>query len=110
MTQKWPWSRLLSRRRGVAWRGQIAPVDSPESGAPFQIERAMALTLRFTAPLSTDYWDWLDYTIVEDGRRDMHGPHSSHSNMKTSRDWPGIEIGDRIGHPRNLLPSYPDRY
>ena len=71
MTQKWPWSRLLSRRRGVAWRGQIAPVDSPESGAPFQIERAMALTLRFTAPLSTDYWDWLDYTIVEDGRRDV---------------------------------------
>jgi hypothetical protein len=40
----------------------------------------------------------------------MHGPHSSHSNMKTSRDWPGIEIGDQIGHPRNLLPSYPDRY
>ena len=72
--------------------------------------RATALTLRFTAPLSTDYWDWLDYTIVEDGRRDMHGPHSSHSNMKTSRDWPGIEIGDQIGHPRNLLPSYPDRY
>jgi hypothetical protein len=33
----------------------------------------MALTLRFTAPLSTDYQDWLDYTIVEDGRRDMHG-------------------------------------
>ena len=31
----------------------------------------MALMLRFTAPLSTDYRDWLDYTIVEDGRRDV---------------------------------------
>ena len=31
----------------------------------------MALTLRFAAPLSTDYRDWLDYTIVEDGRRDV---------------------------------------
>jgi hypothetical protein len=41
---------------------------------------------------------------------DMHGLHSSHSNMKTSRDCPGIEIGDEIGHPRNLLPNYPDRY
>jgi len=40
---------------------------------------------------------------------DMRGPHSSHSNMKTSRDWLGIEIGDQIGHPRNLLPSYLDR-
>jgi hypothetical protein len=30
----------------------------------------MALTLRFTAP-SSDYRDWLDYTIVEDGRRDV---------------------------------------
>jgi hypothetical protein len=30
----------------------------------------MALMLRFTAPLSTDYRDWLHYTIVEDGRRD----------------------------------------
>jgi hypothetical protein len=29
----------------------------------------MALTLRFTAP-SSDYRDSLDYTIVEDGRRD----------------------------------------
>jgi putative tryptophan/tyrosine transport system substrate-binding protein len=25
---------------------------------------------------------------------DLHGPHSSHSNMKTSRDRPGIEMGD----------------
>jgi hypothetical protein len=41
---------------------------------------------------------------------DMHGPHSSQSNMKTSRDWRGSEIGDQIAHPRNLLPSYPDRY
>jgi hypothetical protein len=32
--------------------------------------RAMALTLRFTAPSSDDR-DWLDYTIVEDGRRDV---------------------------------------
>jgi hypothetical protein len=31
----------------------------------------MALTLRLTAPSSTDYRDWLDYTIVEDGRRDV---------------------------------------
>ena len=30
----------------------------------------MALTLRFTAPSSDDR-DWLDYTIVEDGRRDV---------------------------------------
>jgi hypothetical protein len=30
----------------------------------------MALTLRFTAP-SSDYRDSLDYTIVEDGRRDV---------------------------------------
>jgi hypothetical protein len=30
----------------------------------------MALTLRFTTP-SSDYRDWLDYTIVEDGRRDV---------------------------------------
>jgi hypothetical protein len=37
---------------------------------------------------------------------DMHGPHSSHSNMTTSRDWQGIVIGDQSGHPRNLLPSY----
>jgi hypothetical protein len=30
----------------------------------------MTLTLRFTAPSSDDR-DWLDYTIVEDGRRDV---------------------------------------
>ena len=41
---------------------------------------------------------------------DMHGLHSSHSNRKTSSNWPGIEIGDQIGHPRNLLPNYLDRY
>jgi hypothetical protein len=32
--------------------------------------RAMALALRFTAPSSDDR-DWLDYTIVEDGRHDV---------------------------------------
>ena len=41
---------------------------------------------------------------------DLHGPHSSQSNTKTSRDWLGIEMGDQSGHPRNLLPSYLDRY
>src|ERR1700730_3873249 len=41
---------------------------------------------------------------------DLHDPHSSQSNTKTSRDWLGIEMGDQSGHPRNLLPSYLDRY
>ena len=39
---------------------------------------------------------------------DMHGPHNSQPNTKTCRDWPGIEIGDQIGHPRNLLPPLYD--
>jgi hypothetical protein len=34
----------------------------------------MALTLRFTAA-SSDYRDWLDYTIVEDGCRDVGRPY-----------------------------------
>jgi hypothetical protein len=29
---------------------------------------------------------------------DLHGPHSSQSNTKTSRDWLGIEMGDQSGN------------
>ena len=50
--------RGSSNQRPVQWRAL------PDRA------RAMALTLRFTAPSSDDR-DWLDYTIVEDGRRDV---------------------------------------
>ena len=41
--------------------------------------------------------------------RDVRGPRSSRSNTKTGRGWPGTEMGDQIGRPHNLLPSYLDR-
>jgi hypothetical protein len=41
---------------------------------------------------------------------DLHGPHSSHLNTKTSRDWLGIEMDGQIGRLRNPAPSYLDRY
>jgi hypothetical protein len=41
--------------------------------------------------------------------RDVRGPRGSRSNTKTGRGWPGIEMGDQIGRPHNLLPSYLDR-
>jgi hypothetical protein len=63
----------VSRRRGSQERPNRAQWTrlSHSGRALPDRARAMALTLRFTAPLSTDYRDWLDYTIVEDGRRDV---------------------------------------
>jgi hypothetical protein len=65
--------KILSRR--AHGKGGIQSPDDDEPGlwslhwwrALPDRERAMALTLRFTA----DYRDRLDYTIVEDGRRNV---------------------------------------
>jgi hypothetical protein len=44
----------------------------------------MAFTLRFTAA-SSDYRDWLDYTIVEDGCRDVGRPYEDrHSRPRAA--------------------------
>src|ERR1700730_6117552 len=57
------------RARDILERGSSNQRPVQWSALPDRA-RAMALTLRFTAP-STDYRDWLDYTIVEGGRRDV---------------------------------------
>ena len=48
-------------------------MDSPESfrARPSRSSARDGSNAQFTAPLSTGYRDWLDYTIVEDGRRDV---------------------------------------
>src|ERR1700730_12596119 len=57
------------RARDILERGSSNQRPVQWSALPDRA-RAMALPLRFTAP-SSDYRDWLDYTIVEDGRRDV---------------------------------------
>jgi hypothetical protein len=55
----------------VAPAGGVAPVDSPESfwARPSRSSAHDGPNAPFYYP--TDYRDWLDYTIVEDGRRDV---------------------------------------
>src|SRR5437899_3063435 len=52
---------------------------------------------------------WRGVLMVCACPQDMRGPRGSRSNTKSGRDLPDIAMGDQIGRPHNLVPSYQDR-